>query len=82
VKPTVQQVGLSRTERARNVQGAFAVSERARAEVAGRRVVLVDDVLTSGATAEACARALRRGGAAEVDVLVFARVVNAVRTPI
>ena len=46
-----------------------------KAEVAGRRLILVDDVLTSGATVDACARALLRAGAAQVDVLVFARVV-------
>jgi ComF family protein len=82
VKSTPQQVGLSRPERARNVQGAFRVPEAARNQVAGRRLVLIDDVLTSGATAEACARSLLRAGAASVDVLVFARVVNASRSPI
>jgi ComF family protein len=82
VKATSQQVGLSRSERAANVQGAFKVAAEARPRVAGRRIVLVDDVLTSGATAEACARALLRAGAAAVDVLVFARVVNAARSPI
>ena len=50
--------------------------------VAGRRLVLIDDVLTSGATVDTCARALLRAGAAHVDVLVFARVVAPVRTPI
>jgi ComF family protein len=82
VKATTQQVGLSRSERAANVQGAFKVAAEARPRVAGRRIVLVDDVLTSGATAEACARALLRAGAGAVDVLVFARVVNAARSPI
>jgi ComF family protein len=82
VKSTAQQVGLTRSERARNVQGAFRVPDAAKAEVTGRRLVLVDDVLTSGATVDACARALLRAGAANVDVLVFARVVNAGRTPI
>lgn len=53
-----------------------------KAEVAGRRLVLVDDVLTSGATMDACARVLLRAGAAQVDALVFARVVDAVRAPI
>ncbi len=81
-KATPQQVGLARTERARNVQGAFAVPPQARSEVTGRRLVLVDDVLTSGATTEACTRALLRAGAAGVDVLVFARVVAPARFPI
>ena len=82
VKATPQQVGLARAERARNVQGAFAVRPDARIEVAGRRLVLVDDVLTTGATLEACTRALMRAGAASVDVLVFARVVAPARVPI
>jgi ComF family protein len=82
VKATAQQVGLSRSERADNVQGAFRVPPEHKGEVAGRRLILVDDVLTSGATTDACARALLRGGAANVDVLVFARVVDSVRTPI
>lgn len=82
VKPTRQQVGLTASERALNVQGAFRVRAEARAEVAGRRLVLIDDVLTSGATIDACARALLRAGAAAVDVLVFARVVDGARAPI
>ncbi len=82
VKPTAQQVGLSRTERAANVQGAFRVPPEARAAVAGRRLVLVDDVLTSGATVDGCARALLRAGAANVDVLIFARVADPARTSI
>jgi ComF family protein len=82
VKATAQQVGLSQAERAQNVQGAFRVPAERKAEVAGRRLVLVDDVLTSGATSDACARALLRAGARSVDLLVFARVVEAVRAPI
>ncbi len=82
VKPTAQQVGLSRTERAANVQGAFRVPPEGRGAVAGRRLVLVDDVLTSGATVDGCARALLRAGAANVDVLIFARVAEAARTSI
>lgn len=71
---TAHQVGLSRKERARNVQGAFIVPPVARPAIRGKRIVLVDDVLTSGATGEAAARALLRAGAAQVDMLVFARV--------
>jgi ComF family protein len=82
VKATVQQVGLTRTERAANVQGAFRVPDEGKAAVVGRRLVLVDDVLTSGATVEGCARALLRAGAANVDVLIFARVADPVRTSI
>jgi ComF family protein len=82
VKATAQQIGLSRRDRASNVSGAFQVDPGARTQVAGRRLVLVDDVLTSGATVDACARALLRGGAAQVDVLVFARVVDAAKAPI
>jgi predicted amidophosphoribosyltransferase len=81
-RATVQQVGLSRNERAVNVQGAFAVTPEGRAAIHGNRLVLVDDVLTSGATIDACARTLLRAGARNVDVLVFARVVAAVQTPI
>ena len=82
VRPTEQQVGLSRTQRASNVQGAFRVAPDRKADIAGRRVVLIDDVLTSGATVDACARALLRAGAAQVDVLVFARVVGTHKAPI
>jgi ComF family protein len=82
VKSTAQQVGLTKSERATNVQGAFRVPPEAKADVHGRRLILIDDVLTSGATSDACARALLRAGAASVDVLVFARVVDAIRTPI
>jgi ComF family protein len=82
VRPTQQQIGLSRSQRASNVQGAFKVTEARRSDIQGRRVVLVDDVLTSGATTDACARALLRAKAAQVDVLVFARVVDTHRAPI
>ena len=76
VKATPAQVGLTRTQRALNVQGAFRVEQAQRAAIQGRNVVLVDDVLTSGATINAASRALLRGGARRVDVLVFARVVT------
>ena len=82
IRRTEQQVGLSRTQRASNVQGAFQVASDREAEVQGRRVILIDDVLTSGATIDACARALLRAKAAQVDALVFARVVDSPRPPI
>lgn len=82
VRATPQQVGLSKAARADNMQGAFRVPAEDKALVKGKRLVLIDDVLTSGATVDTCARALLRAGCAHVDVLVFARVVAPVRTPI
>ena len=82
VRATEQQIGLSRAQRATNVQGAFQVSPDRQTEVQGRRIILIDDVLTSGATLDACARALLRAKAAQVDVLVFARVVESGPRPI
>jgi ComF family protein len=82
VKSTRQQIGLSRSERASNVQGAFQVAADRKADIQGRHIVLIDDVLTSGATVDACARALLRAKAAKVDVLVFARVVDTHKGPI
>ena len=80
VTATRSQVGLTRRQRAENVQKAFRAGRGA--PIRGRRIVLVDDVLTSGATANAASRALLRAGAAQVDVLVFARVVGGGRTSI
>jgi ComF family protein len=68
--------GLGRRERALAVRGAFKVTAAGRALLRGRPVILVDDVYTSGATAGACARALKRAGAARVDILCWARVVR------
>ncbi len=76
VKATAPQVGLSRAQRAANLQGAFRTPEESRLAILDKAVVLVDDVLTSGASANAAARALLRGGAKRVDVLTFARVVT------
>ena len=71
-KSTASQGGLSRAQRRRNVAGAFAVSRPGAVE--GKHVLLIDDVLTSGATANACSLALFQAGARSVDVLVLARV--------
>lgn len=75
-RATPSQGGLNRLQRQRNVRGAFAVPERMRSRIAGRHLVLVDDVYTTGATVDACVRALLRGGAAEVQVLTLARVLR------
>lgn len=74
VRPTRSQVGLSRAARAENLRGAFRVPPAEAARIRGRRVLLVDDVTTTGATGNAAARALLRGGAASVDLLTFALV--------
>lgn len=76
VRNTKQQVGLTEKQRETNVRGAFRVPEAAMAKLFEANVILVDDVLTSGATLNACARALRRAGVKTVDVLVFARVAD------
>ena len=71
---TKQQVGLKAKERTRNVRGAFRVPSSRKFEVKGQRILLIDDVYTTGATLQACARALRRAGAVQIDCLTFARV--------
>jgi predicted amidophosphoribosyltransferase len=76
VRRTASQVGLTADQRRRNVAGAFRVDQRMRACVRGYKLVVVDDVITTGATAEACARSLKRAGAARVDIWALARVVE------
>ena len=76
-RATPTQGGLSASGRTRNVAGAFRLNPRFADRVKGSRIVLVDDVLTTGATVGACAKVLKRGGAARVDVLTLARVVLA-----
>jgi len=73
-RSTATQVGLGYRERQANVRGAFQVPEAVRGDIAGTTVLLVDDVITSGATANACAAALKQAGAARVNVLAFALV--------
>nr|WP_314122223.1 ComF family protein [uncultured Brevundimonas sp.] len=74
---TASQGGKSRRGRRVNVKKAFAVTEAGQRRVRGRRILLIDDVLTTGATGEACARALIEAGARAVDMAVIARVRNA-----
>jgi predicted amidophosphoribosyltransferase len=68
-------VGLSADARQRNVAGAFTTRPDAVERLRGRRVVIVDDVITTGSTVKALTRALNRGGVDDVDVISFARVV-------
>lgn len=75
-RKTPSQGQMSATERERNVRGAFAVPAGWADSLTGMRVLLVDDVYTTGATLEACARTLLRAGAAQVDALTLARVVR------
>ncbi len=83
LRPTPSQGTMpSARARRRNVRGAFAVPKERRPAVQGKRVLLVDDVLTTGATADACARALKRAGASSVFVLALARVVRPLADPI
>lgn len=72
---TPQQVGLNARQRARNVSGAFRVDPQGLSRLAGRPIILVDDVITTGATIVALTKALNRAGVHHVDVISFARVV-------
>ena len=74
VRATPALKGMTRSQRRRTVAGAFRVD--AKAQLRGRTIVLVDDVLTTGSTANACARALKRAGAARVDLISWARVIG------
>jgi ComF family protein len=74
VRETKSQTGLTRHQRRENVRGAFAVPKRHRAAVKGRNIILLDDVFTTGTTAEECARVMKRAGAAHVWVVTAARV--------
>ena len=73
-RPTASQGGLSRRQRHRNLAGAFAVDGRMRAHLEGRPVILIDDVMTTGATLFAAAKCLTAAGSGPVSALVLARV--------
>ena len=75
-RPTPSLGGLGRSERARALRGSIVVNPRRKAELSGAQVILVDDVMTSGATSDACVRALLRAGAARVRIACFARVLD------
>jgi ComF family protein len=75
-RATVKQGHLSRLGRQRNVKGAFMLREPARRHIAGKRILLIDDVITTGATIDGCCRILIRAGAASVDVLALAQVIR------
>ena len=81
-KPTPSQGGLSRRQRFRNVRSAFEVRKGAKEAISGSHVALVDDVMTTGATVETCARVLKRAGAAKVSVLTLTRVADPMPEPI
>ena len=72
VKQTASQVGLNSQERRENVASAFAIRQGARKKVSGKRVLLIDDVITTGATLEGCAVVLKQAGAKGVDCLAVA----------
>jgi ComF family protein len=74
IKPTRVQAGLSRRERRLNLVDSFQVSSRER--IKDKRVMLIDDVFTTGATVNECAKLLRQNGAQRVNVLTLARVIN------
>ena len=74
IRRTPPLKGMSRTQRRKTVSGAFRVRDKT--AIAGKTIILVDDVLTTGSTAEACARTLKRAGAARVELVSWARVVK------
>ena len=75
-RQTASQVGLTRDQRRRNLQGAFAVTRRGASRLAGRSVLLIDDVITTGTTIRACAGVLKRAGASSVNIVALAMVTD------
>ncbi len=76
VRFTKQQVGLTRRVRKRNLKNAFSINKKVISKLKGAHVILVDDVMTTGATVEACTKVLRKAKVKRVDVLTVARVVK------
>jgi len=74
VKATQSQGGKTAAGRLRNMQGAFKVATSRAGDISGKNIIIIDDVMTTGATGAACARALKKSGAARVDLLSLARV--------
>lgn len=79
--PTPSQGGKSAAARRQNVKGAFTVAEKRREKIRHQNIILVDDVMTTGATLNACAKVLKRAGAARVDAICLARVVHPLNLP-
>lgn len=75
VKDTKPQAGLTQKQRQKNLKRAFLVQQKFRNEIQGKKILLVDDVITTGTTVERCAKELKRRGAASVTVLALARTV-------
>jgi ComF family protein len=73
---TASQTGLTRSQREKNVKGAFSISERGKRIIKGKKILLVDDVMTTGSTIEQCAKSLIKAGAMQVNVLTLARTVR------
>lgn len=82
IRKTRSQVGLSRAERRLNVKGAFQCPEAAREAIRGKSIVIVDDIITTGATVDAAAAALKRVGARRVDVLALAMAADPIQTAV
>ncbi len=75
IRPTPQQIGLSRRQRQTNLRGAFSVQDETRSRLKGKHVLLIDDVITTGTTIEQCTKTLLKAGVARVNVLTAAQVV-------
>lgn len=79
---TRRQVGLTISQRHRNISGAFTVTKQGKRRIQGKRILLIDDILTTGVTIETCTKILLKAGAHHVDVLTFARVVDVIEAPV